>query len=290
MSYGNLLREQIAKPGTTPLIGVYDMYSASIAAGHYDGMFVSGFGFAASYYGLPDIGFIAWPDMVAFVQRLRGAFPHHHLLVDIDDGYVDPEVACHVVENLERSGASGVILEDQKRPRRCGHADGKLVLPLDEYLEKLEMVLATRQDLLVVARTDATEEDDILRRAEALAATDADVVLVDGVRSVEWIERIREVVGGKPLLFNQIAGGKSPRLSLSELTELGVDVAIYSTPCLFAAHRAMDTALAELHLADGRLPGAQDGQEIGVTESTRLLAKNITRHQAVPSARESAGV
>ncbi|MFG2749525.1 isocitrate lyase/PEP mutase family protein [Streptomyces xanthophaeus] len=290
MSYGNTLREQIAKPGTTPLIGVYDMYSASVAAGHYDGMFVSGFGFAASHYGLPDIGFIAWPDMVAFVQRLRGAFPNHHLLVDIDDGYVDPEVACHVVEALERNGASGVILEDQKRPRRCGHADGKLVLPLAEYLEKLDMVLATRKEMVVVARTDATEEDDILRRAAALAATDADVVLVDGVRSVEWIERIRTVVGGKPLLFNQIAGGKSPRLSLGELTDLGVDVAIYSTPCLFAAHRAMDTALAELRLADGRLPAAENGEEIGVAESTRLLAKNITRHHGVPTARERAGV
>lgn len=186
------------------------MYSASVAAGHYDGIFVSGFGFAASYYGLPDIGFIAWPDMMGFVQRLRGAFPRHHLLVDIDDGYVDPEVACHVVEGLERTGASGVILEDQKRPRRCGHADGKQVLPLAEYLEKLGMVLATRKDLVVVARTDATEEADIIERAQALAATDADVVLVDGVRSVEWIERIRGVVGGKPLMFNQIMRRQVP--------------------------------------------------------------------------------
>ncbi|MGW7317759.1 isocitrate lyase/PEP mutase family protein [Streptomyces sp. NPDC054854] len=289
MSYGSTLREAIAKPGTTPLIGVYDMYSASVAAGHYDGMFVSGFGFAASYYGLPDIGFIAWPDMMAFVQRLRGAFPRHHLLVDIDDGYVDPEVACHVVEGLERIGASGIILEDQKRPRRCGHADGKQVLPLEEYLDKLALVLATRKDLVVVARTDATEEDDILHRAEVLAGTDADVVLVDGVRSVEWIERIREVVGGKPLLFNQIAGGKSPRLSLSELTDLGIDVAIYSTPCLFAAHRAMDTALAELRLADGRLPASEDGEGIGVAQSTLLLSKNIARHHAVPAARDSSG-
>ncbi|MEU5540027.1 isocitrate lyase/PEP mutase family protein [Streptomyces sp. NPDC020362] len=275
MTYGTKLRERIAGPGTTPLIGVYDMYSASIAAKHYDGMFVSGFGFAASYYGLPDIGFIAWPDMVAFVQRLRGAFPHHHLLVDIDDGYVDPEVACHVVEGLERIGASGVILEDQKRPRRCGHADGKQVLPLDEYLEKLERVLETRNDLVVVARTDATDEHDILQRAERLAATDADVVLVDGVRSVEWIDRIRKVVGDKPLLFNQIAGGKSPRLSLGELSDLGVDVAIYSTPCLFAAHEAMDSALVELKAADGRLAQVDPTSGVGVKASTSLLERNI---------------
>ncbi|QKW07916.1 isocitrate lyase/PEP mutase family protein [Streptomyces sp. NA04227] len=279
MTYGHTLRGEIAAPGTTPLIGVYDMYSASVAAQHFDGFFVSGFGFAASYYGLPDIGFIAWPDMVAFVERLRGAFPRHHLLVDIDDGYVDPEVACHVVQRLERIGASGVILEDQKRPRRCGHADGKQVLPLDEYLAKLDLVLSSRTDLLVVARTDATEESDILRRAQALAETDADVVLVDGVRSTDWIRRIRTVVGDKPILFNQIAGGKSPRLSLTELTELGVDVAIYSTPCLFAAHTAMDTALAELKFADGRLPAATDGTgAVGVRESTELLERNISRH------------
>ncbi|MEU9246333.1 isocitrate lyase/PEP mutase family protein [Streptomyces sp. NPDC048385] len=290
MTYGKKLRERIAGPGTTPLIGVYDMYSASIAAKHYDGMFVSGFGFAASYYGLPDIGFIAWPDMVAFVQRLRGAFPHHHLLVDIDDGYVDPEVACHVVEGLERIGASGVILEDQKRPRRCGHADGKQVLPLEEYLDKLEKVLQTRRDLVVVARTDATDERDILHRAERLAATDADVILVDGVRSEEWIRRIRRVVGDKPLLFNQIAGGKSPRLSLSELDDLGVDVAIYSTPCLFAAHEAMDSALSALRAADGRLPVVDGAGGVGVKASTTLLERNIARERLRAPESEGVGV
>ncbi|MFD7919123.1 oxaloacetate decarboxylase [Streptomyces sp. NPDC059740] len=282
MRYGTALREEISAPGTTPLIGIYDMYSASVAAQHYDGFFVSGFGFAASHYGLPDIGFIAWPDMVDFVERLRLAFPGRHLLVDIDDGYVDPEVACHVVQRLDRAGASGVILEDQKRPRRCGHADGKQVLPFQEYLDKLHMVLDSRGDLVVVARTDATEEDDILHRAAALAKTDADVVLVDGVRSVEWIRRIREVIGDKPLLFNQIAGGKSPRLSLPELDALGVDVAIYSTPCLFAAHEAVDTALRRLKAEDGRLPEAGPGR-VGVPESTALLERNISRHHDTAS-------
>ncbi|MEV4973378.1 isocitrate lyase/PEP mutase family protein [Streptomyces scopuliridis] len=278
MRYGNALREAVESPRTTPLIGIYDMYSASIAAQHYNGFFVSGFGFAASHYGLPDIGFIAWPDMVAFAERLRLAFPRHHMLVDIDDGYVDPEVACHVVQRLERAGASGVILEDQKRPRRCGHADGKLILPLEEYLAKLDLVLSSREEMLVVARTDATEESEIVRRAAALAETDADVVLVDGVRSVEWIRKIRSVVGDKPLLFNQIAGGKSPRLSLSELSDLGVNLAIYSTPCLFAAHGAIDGALSDLKMADGRLPDTRETGAIGVKGSTELLEKNISRH------------
>jgi 2-methylisocitrate lyase-like PEP mutase family enzyme len=277
MSYGNALRHEVRSGNITPLIGVFDMFSASVAASHYDGLFVSGFGFAASHYGLPDIGFIAWPDIVNFVQRLRLAFPRHHLLVDIDDGYVDPEVACHVVEHLEQLGASGIVLEDQKRPRRCGHVDGKQILPLEEYLEKLNLVLETREDLLVVARTDATEETEILRRAEALAATDADVLLVDGVRSIERIRKVRAVIGDKPLLFNQIAGGKSPRLSLSELQDLGVNVAMYSTPCLFAAQTAMDQAMLELRAQDGRLPEIKDG-DVGVAASLALLEENISRH------------
>jgi 2-methylisocitrate lyase-like PEP mutase family enzyme len=277
MGYGNALRTEVHNEGTTPLIGVFDMYSASLTAQHYGGMFVSGFGFAASHYGLPDIGFIAWPDMVSFVQRLRLAFPRQHLLVDIDDGYVDPEVACHVVENLERIGASGVILEDQQRPRRCGHVSGKQILPIEQYLEKLNMVLQTRTELVVVARTDATEEPEILRRAEILAATDADVLLVDGVRSVEWIRKVRSVVGSKPLLFNQIAGGLSPRLSLTELEELGINVAIYSTPCLFAAHTAMAHALVELRANDGRLAEVK-ADDVGVATSIALLEENISRH------------
>ncbi|WP_192758198.1 isocitrate lyase/PEP mutase family protein [Actinomadura algeriensis] len=283
MNHGDELRREILADGVTPLIGVFDMFSASVAAQHYDGLFVSGFGFAASHYGLPDIGFIAWPDMVAFVQRLRRAFPRPHLLVDIDDGYVDTEVACHVVEQLELIGASGVILEDQTRPRRCGHVDGKLLLPLDEYLAKLARVLDTRRHLTVVARTDAVGEKEILLRARALAETDADVVLVDGVRGVDDVRRIRDVIGDKPLLFNQIAGGRSPRLSLPELAALGVNVAIYSTPCLFAAQAAMDEALLRLRRDDGRLPEPTPAS-VGVTESLALLEQNLTRRP--PKARQ----
>ncbi|OAD22415.1 carboxyvinyl-carboxyphosphonate phosphorylmutase [Candidatus Thiomargarita nelsonii] len=78
-----------------------EVFSASLVAKFYDGIFISGFGFATSSYGLPDVGFIAWSDIVAFVQRVRTVLPHHHILVDIDDGYTDIEVACHVISQLE---------------------------------------------------------------------------------------------------------------------------------------------------------------------------------------------
>src|SRR3990167_8196533 len=92
-SPGNRLRESIASTKILPFIGVYDVFSATVAARHFDSLFVSGFGFAASHYGLPDIGFITWTDIVAFVQRIRTVLPMHNLLVDIDDGYCDPEGA-----------------------------------------------------------------------------------------------------------------------------------------------------------------------------------------------------
>ena len=91
--FGRNLRQAMTQSDLVPFIGVYDVFSATIAAKHFDGLFVSGFGFAASHYGLPDIGFIAWPDIVAFTQRVRTVLPQHHILVDIDDGYCDVEVA-----------------------------------------------------------------------------------------------------------------------------------------------------------------------------------------------------
>ncbi|WIX84255.1 hypothetical protein QRX50_35240 [Amycolatopsis carbonis] len=120
-----------------------------------------------------------------------------------------------------------------------------------------------------------------LRRARALSRTDADVVLIDGVRSAEAITEIRRIIGDKPLLFNQIAGGKSPGLSLPELSALEVDLAIYSTPCLFAAQEGMDNALIRLRHADGRLPELNIDR-VGVTPPLGLLEHNISRHHGTP--------
>jgi 2-methylisocitrate lyase-like PEP mutase family enzyme len=260
-------------------IGAYDAFSASLAAGHFDGLFVSGFGFAASHYGLPDIGFIAWPDIVAFVQRLRVILPAERLLVDIDDGYGDPEVASHVAAVLEGLGAFGVILEDQKRPRRCGHFDGKQLLDLDEYLPKLRRVLQARRDLVVVARTDSSDPADIRRRVRAFAEAGADAILVDGLRDLALLRELRQQFNHLPFVFNQIAGGKSPPCSLSELREIGASLVIYSTPCLFAAQRAIREVLRNLRDSDGYLPApGKDG--VSVPACTALLTENLARKSA----------
>ena len=269
---GRRMRETIENRSITPFIGIYDVFSASIVGRHFDSLFVGGFGFAASYYGLPDIGFIAWPDIVAFVQRVRTVLPEHNILVDIDDGYCDTEVACHVVSLLEASGASGVVMEDQKRPRRCGHFDGKQIMELEEYLDKLRKVLATRRELFVVARTDSSDPEDIAIRVQAFAGAGADAVLVDGLKSFDTIRQLKALVN-RPLCFNQIAGGKSPACTLNELSEAGVSLAIYSTPCLFPVQTAIEDAMKEIKTNDGSLAGSR----IGVQDCTKILSENLAR-------------
>ncbi len=273
-SAGARLRARVTAGEMVPFIGIYDVFSASIAARDFDALFVSGFGFAASHYGLPDIGFITWTDIVNFVQRLRTVLPQHHLLVDIDDGYCDPEVACHVVSVLEAVGASGVVLEDQKRPRRCGHFDGKQIMELDEYLAKLRQVLATRRDLFVVARTDSSDLADIAKRVTAFAEAGADAVLVDGLKSLDTIRELSGMVD-RPFCFNQIAGGKSPPCTLTDLKGAGAQLIIYSTPCLFAAQTAIADAMTGLKARDGSLAGSP----IGVKDCTAVLSENHARVQ-----------
>jgi 2-methylisocitrate lyase-like PEP mutase family enzyme len=272
---GQALRATLATRGQLSFIGVYDVFSSVVASKHFDGIFVSGFSFAASHYGLPDVGFIAWPDIVAFTRRVRTVLPDAHILVDIDDGYGDPEIAAHVVASLEEVGASGVILDDQLRPRKCGHLGGKLLQDLDICLDKLQRVLAARRSLFVVARTDAAEPEEMERRALAMAAAGADAILIDGLSDLETVRSVRAKTP-IPIAFNQIAGGRSPGRSWSELKEAGVSMVIYSTPCLFAAQAALDRELELLRDADGVLPEPGDGR-VSLDECTSLLDESLAR-------------
>src|ERR1043165_3590851 len=148
---GITLRRQIQNgESVAPFIGIFDAFSATIASHHSPNLFYSGFGFAASHYGLPDIGYISWTDIVQATWRIRQILPQHKLLVDIDDGFVDTEVACHVTQQLEMMGVAMIMLEDQARPGRCGPHDGKVTLPLEQYMEKLERVLSTRKNMCVL--------------------------------------------------------------------------------------------------------------------------------------------
>jgi 2-methylisocitrate lyase-like PEP mutase family enzyme len=252
LDFGSKLRKTLAEREIIPFIGVYDVFSATLSAKYFDGIFVSGYSFAASFYGMPDIGLISWSDITAFVQRLRTILPCQHIIVDIDDGYGDVEVACHVIALLESIGATGIILEDQKRPKRCGHLDGKQILGLDQFLQILERVIATRKDMVVIARTDAHDFDEIIRRVKAFDEAGADWLLVDGVSNLDLVRAVRSYTK-KPLVFNHIVGGKSPALTLKELKSRGISAVLYSTPCLFAAQAAIQEVMNTLQSNDGFL-------------------------------------
>lgn len=278
----NTLSTDLTKRDITHFIGIYDVLSASLAARYYDAVFVSGFGFAASHYGLPDIGFNTWTDVADLVRRIRTVLPETHILVDIDDGYGDPEIAAHSAAIMESYGASGVVLEDQQRPRKCGHFDGKQLMSIDGFVEKLGRVLSVRKDLFVVARTDASDFDDIARRVDAFTRTGVDAILVDAVTDLSMLESIRELTP-LPLAFNRIAGGKSPECIDSELKAAGVSLVIYSTPCLFAAQEAIESAMKDIKTRDGQLPAAAPGR-VGISECTRILQDNLDRrYQEAPT-------
>jgi 2-methylisocitrate lyase-like PEP mutase family enzyme len=242
---GEVLKMAQAQERVVPFLGVYDLFSASLAADRFGALFLSGFGLAASAFGLPDVGFIGWGDLTTTTSRLRALLPDHHVLVDIDDGFGDATVASHVARTLERCGASGVVLEDQARPRRCGHLDGKNILPLPEYLVKLEAVLQHRSSMVVVARTDASDPAEILNRVRAFEQAGCDAVLADGIKDLALFAELRQAVRC-PVFCNVIGGGKVPACSRADLARQGVQGLIYSTPCLFAAQEAIERALDAL--------------------------------------------
>ncbi|MCP5005870.1 MAG: isocitrate lyase/PEP mutase family protein [Planctomycetes bacterium] len=258
-----------------PFVGIYDVFSASIAARYYNSFFLSGFSFSASFYGLPDNGFISWTDMLDFTKRVRSVFPFHNILVDVDDGYGDPEVAAHVIHQLEAAGASGIVLEDQRRPKKCGHFEGKQLLELDDFLIKLKKVLDTRKNMFIVARTDASDEDEIIKRIRGFEEAGADAILVEAVLEISFVKKLSKEIK-LPLMVNKIAGGKSPNWTLDELKNAGASLVNLSTPCLFAAYSAIDEAIQQIKENNGLLREVDEGYP-GVATCTSLLNENLAR-------------
>jgi len=269
----NNFRQRIKAQGLLPAIGVYDVFSATIAARSFETIFLSGYGFCASMYGLPDEGFIAWPDMISFAERVRAVIPNHHIIVDIDDGYGDPLIAANVVQRLERVGASAIIMEDQVRPKKCGHLPGKEVLPIKDYMIRLRKVLDVRKHLFIVARTDSTDED-ALERIKTYAEEGADAVMIDGLKDLSILKRIRETIPPHThLVVNLITGGNTDPVTLAALKEANVNIVLFSTPCLFAAHAAVEKVLTDLKKNNGILSSNIETKKL--SENNALLKENL---------------
>ena len=271
--YGQQLRERVNQGKILSMIGVYDAFSSLLAADKFDAIFCSGYGFSASYYGLPDEGFITWTDMVAYVQRVRAILKDTHIIVDIDDGYGDHTIAEIVTRRLEQVGASGIILEDQRRPKKCGHLKGKEILPIDEYKKRLQAVIDTKNDIFVIARTDSDDFEDAIKRVNDYSSMGADAILIEGLKSHEQITTIRKKIPtDAKLVVNLIAGGKTKPIDLSELSDSGVNIVNYSTPCLFATHRAIRESLDDLLKNNGKLSSSD--KDVTLDDNNSFLKKS----------------
>jgi 2-methylisocitrate lyase-like PEP mutase family enzyme len=271
---GNQFRIRISEKRLLPLIGVYDVFSAKIVAERFEGVFCSGYSFAASAYGLPDVGYVNWRDMTDFATKIRHAIPSTHILVDVDDGFGDEVVASNTIRILESNGLSAVMMEDQKRPRKCGHFEGKEILPVEEYLTKLSKVLETRKSIFVIARTDATEPSEGSERAVKYAEAGADGVMVEAIRDLKAVSKLCSLVS-VPIMINQLHGGKSPHWRFDELEDAGVSIVICSTPCLFAAQYGIEKYL-DMILEMNCLPSENTAS---MNDCQRVLNENHVQKQ-----------
>ena len=275
--YGQLLKARLESNNILPMIGVYDVFSAALVADKFEAIFCSGYGFSASFYGLPDEGFITWNDMLAYVARLRAILDNTHIIVDIDDGYGDPTIASIATKRLEQVGASAVILEDQRRPKKCGHLQGKEILDINEYKERLSAILEVKKDLYIIARTDSNDFEDSIKRVQEYSDLGADAILVEGIKNHNQIPIIREAVpNDTAIVVNLIGGGNTAPINLSQLHEYGVNIVNYSTPCLFAAHGAINESLDKLLLNDGMLK--IEDNDVTLKENNTFLKRLINKN------------
>ncbi|MDC0605196.1 isocitrate lyase/PEP mutase family protein [Nitrosopumilus sp.] len=236
------------KPLVIP--GVYDAIGAKIAEKvGFDAMFQTGYGTSATLFGMPDYGFIGATETVDNARRISNAISVP-LIVDSDTGYGNALSVWKLVKELESTGAAGIFLEDQKWPKRCGHMQGKEVIPQEEYTEKLGAAIDAREnkDFIIVARTDAraTEGlDKAIERGLQNKKTGADAIFIEAPRTLNEMKKIGKEIRA-PLVANMIEGGATPMNSAQTLNKIGFNIVLYPLSVLFANTFATMNILQEL--------------------------------------------
>lgn len=248
---GVSLREQLEEKNKIIVLpGVFDALSARIAEQvGFNAMFQTGYGSSAALLGMPDFGFLNAGETIDNARRIINAV-NVPVLVDADTGYGNPLNVWRLVKDLENFGASGIFLEDQVWPKRCGHMVGKDVIPKDEYLYKLKAAIDARKnkDFIIVARTDARAPiglDESIERGKAYRKAGADVIFVEAPQSIEELKKIAEEIDA-PLVANMIEDGVTPNLPAQKLLEIGYKIAVFPLSALYSATFAMREVLKEL--------------------------------------------
>ena len=243
---------KLLKDKSKPLVipGVYDAIGAKIVEKvGFDAMFQTGYGTSATLFGMPDYGFIGSTETVDNARRICRAVSVP-VIVDADTGYGNALSVWKLVQELENAGASGIFLEDQRWPKRCGHMQGKEVVPIDEYAEKLQAALDARsnKNFIIVARTDAraTEGlDKAIERGLYYKKVGADVIFVEAPKTIQEMKKIGSAIDA-PLVANMIEGGATPLSSAAKLFEMGFKIILYPLSVLFSNTYATLQILREL--------------------------------------------
>ena len=241
-----MLKEK--KPLVIP--GVYDAIGAKIAEKvGFEAMFQTGYGTSATLFGMPDYGFISAAETVDNARRICTAVTVP-VIVDADTGYGNALSVWKLVRELEASGASGIFLEDQRWPKRCGHMQGKQVIPQEEYAEKLGAALDARtsKNFIIVARTDARATkgiDEAIERGLYNKKLGADAIFIEAPKSIKEMKDIGKKINA-PLVANMIEGGTTPLSSASLLYKMGFKIILYPLSVLFVNAYATLSILKEL--------------------------------------------
>jgi 2-methylisocitrate lyase-like PEP mutase family enzyme len=243
------IRDLVAER-TLLMPGVYDALTARIAARvGFEIVFISGYSVSAVRLGEPDFGFLTESEM-AEAARTVCRVSTAPVIVDADTGYGNAVNVIRTVRDFQDAGAAGVFLEDQVWPKKCGHFEGKQVVPVEEHAAKIRAACDARgeRDLFVVARTDARQPlglEQAIERCLAYKEAGADALFVEAPRSVEELERIADALP-PPLVANMIERGVTPHLSRSELEQLGFQLIVCPLAALYASAKAVVDVLTEL--------------------------------------------
>jgi 2-methylisocitrate lyase-like PEP mutase family enzyme len=281
------LRELLRGPGAIRSLGAHDVFTARLVeAAGLETVFIGGFGTSASLLGLPDVGFLTMTEMADAVRRMaqRVAIP---VVADGDTGHGDLHNVARTVREFERAGAAGILLEDQVTPKRCGHFQGKQLIPTEEMVLKLQVAQDARRDpgFVIIARTDARAVEGIdaaIDRVNRYGDTGADVCFIEAPESRAELERIPRDVRF-PLLVNMLTGGVTPILPVDELQQLGYKIVVCPIESLLVTAVAMQRLIQALltrgrvDQVDGMMSFAEIKQLLGLDEVLSLRERFASR-------------
>jgi methylisocitrate lyase len=275
------LRQLLASPEIIIIPGVYDCLSAKLVEQQgFDVAATSGFGIAASTLGLPDYGFLTATETFYSVGRIAQSI-NIPLIADLDTGYGNALNVIRTIKDAVQLGLAGVILEDQEWPKKCGHFEGKRVIPMTEHAGKIRAAVAARGDsnLVIIARTDARGPlglEAAITRGKAYIAAGADVLFIEAPQSVSELQIIAATFPDVPLVANIVEGGKTPEISTAELQNLGFKIVFFPLTALFAVTQVMSACFHHLKTqgTTANFPGLVDFQEfqklMGVPEYLQI--------------------